>query len=113
MALTKITDKQVTYKQGSSGSVVRNLGEKLRESVSVKDFGAVGDGVTDDTRSLNYCSGGFNSSTHQWCSWNHFLCKGERDRQYRMDRKITVKLPPTPLFRGALAAKLVQFAELQ
>ena len=40
MALTKITDKQVTYKQGSTGSVVRNLGEKLRESVSVKDFGA-------------------------------------------------------------------------
>lgn len=52
MALTKITDKQVTYKQGSTGSVVRNLGEKLRESVSVKDFGAVGDGVTDDTAAV-------------------------------------------------------------
>lgn len=52
MALTKITDKQVTYKQGSSGSVVRNLGEKLRESVSIKDFGAVGDGVTDDTAAV-------------------------------------------------------------
>lgn len=49
MALTRITDKQVTYKQGSTGSLVRNLGEKLREVVSVKDFGAVGDGVTDDT----------------------------------------------------------------
>ena len=52
MALTKITDKQVTYKQGSTGSVVRNLGEKLRESVSVKDFGAVGDGVADDTHAI-------------------------------------------------------------
>lgn len=27
MALTRITAKQVTYKNGSSGSVVRNLGE--------------------------------------------------------------------------------------
>ena len=51
MALTKITDKQVTYKQGSTGSVVRNLGEKLRETVSVKDFGAVGDG-SDETIKL-------------------------------------------------------------
>jgi len=49
MALTKITDKQVTYKQGGTGSVVRNLGERLRDSVSVKDFGAVGAGVADDT----------------------------------------------------------------
>ena len=38
MTLTKITDKQVTYKQGATGSEVRNLGDKLRESVSVFDF---------------------------------------------------------------------------
>jgi hypothetical protein len=38
-----------TYLQGSSGSVSRTIQNKLQESVSVKDFGAVGDGVTDDT----------------------------------------------------------------
>jgi len=38
MALTRVTDKQVTYKNGGTGSVVRNLGDKLRESVSVFDF---------------------------------------------------------------------------
>ena len=32
-----------------SGAVVRTVQSKLRDVVSVKDFGAVGDGVTDDT----------------------------------------------------------------
>lgn len=32
----------------ATGAVNRNVGDKLNETVSVKDFGAVGDGVTDD-----------------------------------------------------------------
>jgi hypothetical protein len=42
MSITRVTDKQVTYKQGATGSVVQNLGDKLRESVSVLDFFANG-----------------------------------------------------------------------
>ncbi len=38
MALTRITSKQVTYKQGGTGSVVRSLEGKLQEYVSVLDF---------------------------------------------------------------------------
>jgi len=38
MPLTKLTDKQVTYKQGGAGSVSRSLGDKLQESASVFDF---------------------------------------------------------------------------
>ena len=42
----------VQYTQGSAGSVTRTQTSKNQESVSVKDFGAVGDGVTDDTAAI-------------------------------------------------------------
>ena len=38
----------VGYSQGGTGSVQRTVQSRLRDVVSVKDFGAVGDGVTDD-----------------------------------------------------------------
>jgi hypothetical protein len=34
------------------GAVNRSMYEKLKDTISVKDFGAVGDGVTDDTASI-------------------------------------------------------------
>jgi hypothetical protein len=40
---------QVSYLPAGAGAVATNVQAKLRESVSVKDFGAVGDGVADDT----------------------------------------------------------------
>ncbi|MDP2074642.1 glycosyl hydrolase family 28-related protein [Hydrogenophaga sp.] len=42
----------VSWTQAGSGAVGRNVRDKLRESVSVKDFGAVGDGVTNDTAAI-------------------------------------------------------------
>ena len=48
-----VTDSDnVTYTPAGTGAVATTVQEKLRETVSVKDFGAVGDGITDDTDAL-------------------------------------------------------------
>jgi hypothetical protein len=48
-ALGTVDASNVSYNEGSAGAVNTSVQTKLQESVSVKDFGAVGDGVADDT----------------------------------------------------------------
>ena len=43
----------ITFTQAGTGAVTRTVESKLQDVVSVKDFGAVGDGVTDDTSAIN------------------------------------------------------------
>jgi parallel beta-helix repeat protein len=43
---------RVSFLQAGSGAVTRTAQAKMRDVVSVKDFGAVGDGVTNDTAAI-------------------------------------------------------------
>jgi hypothetical protein len=51
-ALASADADNVRYVPAGSGAVTTNVQDKLRETVSVKDFGAVGDGVTDDAAAI-------------------------------------------------------------
>jgi hypothetical protein len=70
---------QISYNEGSAGAVARVLTARLQDFVSVKDFGAVGNGSTDDTAAIqaaidsgepivfpagNYASGPLTQSTN-------------------------------------------------
>ena len=48
-----ISAADVSYLPAGTGAVATTVQTKLRETVSVKDFGAVGDGVADDTAAFN------------------------------------------------------------
>ena len=47
-----VNASQVTYNPAGTGAVATNVQAKLRESVSVLDYGAIGNGTTDDTAAI-------------------------------------------------------------
>jgi polygalacturonase len=50
-----ITAGKLSFTQAGTGATARTVDSKLKDVVSVKDFGAVGDGVADDTAAIQAC----------------------------------------------------------
>lgn len=50
---TGIASGGVSFLQAGTGAVTRSMQDKGRDAISVKDFGAVGDGTTDDSVAIN------------------------------------------------------------
>lgn len=87
MSLTRITDKQVTYKQGATDSVVRNMGDKLREVVSVLDFGAYNDGTHPEETTAAF------EAAITYCQANHktlYIPSVEPSQAYAIKRPLEI-----------------------
>jgi hypothetical protein len=85
--LKSISDSaSLTFKLASNptGAVQRTLQSKVGDLVSVKDFGAAGDGVTDDTASWQAA---LNSGLALWCPAGTYLVTG-----------LTVSSPATQVY---------------
>jgi hypothetical protein len=48
----QVAGTSVSFVQAGTGAVTQNMQQKVRESVSVKDFGAIGNALADDTAAI-------------------------------------------------------------
>jgi hypothetical protein len=59
-----ILASKLSFTQSGSGATARTIDSKLKDAVSVKDFGAVGDGVADDTAAFSAAAQGVSAAVN-------------------------------------------------
>ncbi len=88
----------VTYTPAGSGAVARSAASKFGDVVSVKDFGAVGDGVADDTNAIQAA---INASTSVYVPNGTYMCANIQMRNnlhlYGQSYAAVLKLLPNAL----------------
>ena len=84
-----VDSKNVTYNSGAPGAVTRTVQSKLSDIVSVKDFGAVGDGNHDDSDAFQNAVNAFNSNSFGsvWGDGRLYIPKG----RYKITKNIISK----------------------
>ena len=80
----------VAFTQSGSGAVQRSVNTKLRETVSVKDFGAVGDGTTDDTAAIQLAFNAANNKTLLFNEGTYLVSKSSSDYVLEVPSSISI-----------------------
>jgi len=80
----------VGFRQSGAGAVDRTVQDELRESISFKQFGAVGDGVANDTAAIQ-----------EACFSGKTIIGGSSSDNYRVTGTITLTSGTTLLMQGA------------
>lgn len=93
---TSGTNPGFTYTGAGAGAVARQLNIRLGDSISVKDFGATGDGITDDTAALQAAINAVQGSSNAL-----FLNKGN----YLITTSLSVTASLTLYGAGVYASK--------
>jgi hypothetical protein len=83
---TDATD--VDYNQGGTGAVSRTVANRLQDQVSVKDFGAIGNGATDDYAKIQSAASSVNSIS-------------VTDGDYLLSQQVTMSVPKSFVGGGA------------
>ena len=86
-----VTDASlVNYTPAGTGAVVTTVQTELREFVSVKDFGAKGDGVTDDTAAIQLALNAANNKTLLFNEGTYLVSKSSSDYILEVPSSISI-----------------------